>query len=268
VNKKLNPFISAFLSFLIPGMGQIYNSQFLKGIIFYLIGYFLVLLLLLLVGFPMNSVIVFLLIFFTLFIWRLYVIVDAFYTSYKQKQVSLTWYNKWYFLILIFILLLVFSNIVQIIYRSDIVPNRLYVIPSGSMMPTLRVGDMIIVNTRYYNKNQPQRGDVVSYLKPGDKSNAVYEKRIVGLPGEFLELRKCKLCINNKMIEENYEWINDNLNFGPVKIPNDSYFVMGDNRPYSSDSRYYGCIYRDKITGKVEYIYWSRSSLKLGKRIQ
>jgi len=161
-----------------------------------------------------------------------------------------------------------------------------YNIPSGSMQPTLLVGDFILVNKLVYRFSEPQRGDIVVFKYPIDP-NIDFIKRIVALPGEEVEVRNNQVFINGKPLplievgrgEENgvrkviYEEVMpegikhkvqfyedfpfSKRDFGPVVVPPNHYFVMGDNRDNSEDSRYWGFLPRENIVGKAFVIYFS-----------
>lgn len=161
-----------------------------------------------------------------------------------------------------------------------------YNIPSGSMKPTLLVGDFILVNKLVYRFSEPKRGDIVVFKYPIDP-NIDFIKRIVALPGEEVEVRNNQVFINGKPLplievgrgEENsirkviYEEVLpegikhkvqfyedfpfSKRDFGPVVVPPNHYFVMGDNRDNSEDSRYWGFLPRENIVGKTFVIYFS-----------
>jgi signal peptidase I len=161
-----------------------------------------------------------------------------------------------------------------------------YNIPSGSMKPTLLVGDFILVNKLVYRFSEPQRGDIVVFKYPIDP-NIDFIKRIIALPGEEVEVRNNQVFINGKPLplievgrgEENgvrkviYEEVLpegikhkvqfyedfpfSKRDFGPVLVPPNHYFVMGDNRDNSEDSRYWGFLPRENIVGKAFVIYFS-----------
>lgn len=156
-------------------------------------------------------------------------------------------------------------------------------IPSGSMIPTLLVGDHILVNKFIYgvkipfiNKtiipvNSPGREDVIVFIYPMDKSKD-FIKRVIGLPGETLEMIDTKIYIDGKPYEDKYGVFSESReqrllipgksNFGPVKVPNGHLFVMGDNRDNSHDSRFWGFVPLSSVKGKALIIYWSWPNLK------
>ena len=151
-------------------------------------------------------------------------------------------------------------------------------IPSGSMLPTLLIGDHLLVNKFMYGVKmpftgkvlipykEPERGDVVVFRFPKDRS-VDYIKRVIGTPGDTVEIREKKVYINGEPIDDPYAHIstpsilNANAsprdNFGPVLVPDDRIFVMGDNRDNSYDSRFWGFVDQRDILGKAFILYWS-----------
>lgn len=128
-------------------------------------------------------------------------------------------------------------------------------IPSGSMENTLQVGDMIFVNRFIYWFTEPKRGDIVVFKYP-ENPKQDFIKRIIGLPGETIEIKDQQVYINGKPISEPYIKEPTFTDFGPITVPNDSYFVLGDNRNNSRDSRYWGFLNKEMIKGKAFLIYW------------
>ncbi|MGH7208289.1 MAG: signal peptidase I [Nitrospiraceae bacterium] len=187
-------------------------------------------------------------------------------------------------------------------------------IPSGSMIPTLLVGDHILVSKLSYGLQwpgacrfnmsflpvtcytsrtlvsfgQPQRGDIIVFRYPEDEDKD-FIKRAVGLPGDTVEIRNKVVFVNGASLDDRgYTQrvdpgiidgaINPRDNFGPVTVPAGTFFVMGDNRDQSLDSRFWGYVSAEKIRGKAFRIYWSWSGQgdwqgwvrwdRLGKAIQ
>lgn len=144
-------------------------------------------------------------------------------------------------------------------------------VPSGSMENTIMTGDNLIGFRLAYQFSEPKRGDVIIFPAP-DEPNEKYIKRIIGLPGEKLTIKEGKVYINGELLEEDYlskEWlpggdINDGYTDLEFDIPEDSYFVMGDNRTNSHDARFWNNTYvtRDKIIGKAIFIYWPFADAK------
>lgn len=138
-----------------------------------------------------------------------------------------------------------------------------FYIPSGSMEPTLRIGDRIIVSKISYLFSEPKRGDVVVFKYPLDPSRD-FVKRLIGLPGETIALRNSQLLVNGKPVPEDY--LPKDLkfaDFGPVRVPTGYYLVLGDNRNNSDDSRVWGPLPRQNIIGKAVLIYWPPNRIRI-----
>ncbi len=139
-------------------------------------------------------------------------------------------------------------------------------IPSGSMIPTLLIGDHILVNKLTYRFGNPHRSDVAVFKFPLD-SKKDYIKRVIGLPGDRIEIRNKVVFVNGKTLRKFYiqhtdpsilpGMIQPRDNYGPVVVPTGHYFVMGDNRDSSYDSRFWGFVARKAFIGKALIIYFS-----------
>ncbi|MBE9011376.1 signal peptidase I [Pseudanabaenaceae cyanobacterium LEGE 13415] len=135
-------------------------------------------------------------------------------------------------------------------------------IPSGSMEPTLQVNDRLIIDKISYRFNNPERGDIVVFSPTAalERQNFhdAFIKRVIGLPGDKVQVRGGRVYINDQPLREDYigkekapqyEW-------GPQVVPPDSYLVLGDNRNNSYDSHYWGFVPRDKIIGRAIVRFW------------
>ena len=149
-----------------------------------------------------------------------------------------------------------------------------YRIPSGSMLETLQIGDQLLVNRLAYGLfvpfkddplltwSEPQRGDVIVFEYPLDPETD-YIKRVIGVPGDKLSMQNKVLYVNGARVDEPYiQHIDANIdarrdNFGPIEVPPGKYFVMGDNRDDSKDSRFWGFVGFNAIQGKAMVMYWS-----------
>jgi signal peptidase I len=144
-------------------------------------------------------------------------------------------------------------------------------IPTGSMEPNLLIGDHLLVNKFIYGLHSgllseilpyknPKRGDVIVFKYPNSPEVA-YVKRLIGMPGDKIELIGHTLYINGQVLKENYtQYIDPEsiyAHYGPYEVPPGHYFAMGDNRDNSQDSRFWGFVPRDYILGKALVIYWS-----------
>lgn len=159
--------------------------------------------------------------------------------------------------------------IIALFIRTFVV--QAFRIPSGSMIPSLLIGDQILVDKLVYKFREPKRGDIIVFKFPEDETRD-FIKRLIGLPGEIMEIRNRVVYINGEPIDEDlyafheltgsYVPSHPRDNFGPITIPPNQYFMMGDNRENSMDSRFWGFLSGDKITGRAFIIYWSRDTFK------
>jgi signal peptidase I len=125
-----------------------------------------------------------------------------------------------------------------------------YQIPSGSMEPTLRRGQLVIGSKRAYKSGDPQRGDIAVFIYPEDRT-LLYMKRVIGLPGDTVELKDGQVLVNGAALVEPYIKEQAYADFGPETVPAGCYFVLGDNRNHSSDSRVWGWVSRANFVAKV-----------------
>ncbi len=135
-------------------------------------------------------------------------------------------------------------------------------IPTESMVPTLMVKDRLLVNKFIYRFTEPERGDIALFEnQQGGKDPLI--KRVIGLPGDELELRDGKVYVNDAPLEEPYlerdpckPGLPKTCSFGPVTVPRDHYFMMGDNRTNSLDSRFFGPVPEDDVLGEALVRFW------------
>jgi signal peptidase I len=138
---------------------------------------------------------------------------------------------------------------------------QVFWIPSSSMEPTLDIQDRIVVNKVAYHFRSPRRMEIIVFRETGSfgPKNKDLIKRLVGLPGEQLEVRNGIVHIDGQPLKEEHPMNQDFADFGPVQIPSDAYFVMGDNRPASADSRYWGFLPKKNVIGKAFWRLWPLS---------
>lgn len=137
-------------------------------------------------------------------------------------------------------------------------------IPSGSMEPTLQVNDRLVVEKISYHFNPPMRGDIVVFwppegLFPQNRRRDAFIKRVIGLPGDTVEIQNGVVLINGKPLEEDYIKAEPEYSFGPETVPAGEYFVLGDNRNHSYDSHSWGYVPRENIIGRAVVRFWPPS---------
>ncbi|MBU1002647.1 MAG: signal peptidase I [Proteobacteria bacterium] len=183
---------------------------------------------------------------------------------------------KWHEVLRDWVEALIFALLLALFIRSFVV--QAFKIPSGSMLQTLQIGDHLLVNKFLYgikvpftditlfSVSDPEFGDVIVFEYPKDPSKD-YIKRVIGLPGDTIEVVDNHLVRNGEAVDEPYLSGLPPRNpmvrthFGPVTVPEGNYFMMGDNRNNSMDSRYWGFVGREAIVGKAWRIYWSWATL-------
>ncbi len=171
---------------------------------------------------------------------------------------------------------IVVAVLLAIVIRTFVV--QAFKIPSGSMLPTLQIGDHLLVNKFIYGVRipftgallvpwkHPSHGDVIVFRFPKDRS-IDYIKRVVGVPGDIVKIKKKKVYINEKPIADSHAISSPTSimratagprdYFGPITVPEGKVFVMGDNRDNSYDSRFWGFVDQKDVLGKAFLIYWS-----------
>lgn len=141
--------------------------------------------------------------------------------------------------------------------RARIVGYLTYRIPSAAMQPTLRPGDHILTSTYAYTNSDPALGDVITFRYPPNPKQT-YVMRIIGLPGDTIEVRGHQVDRNGKTMQESYTQHTANRETtGSWSVPASMYFVLGDNRDNSADSRLWGFVPRGLIEGKATYVWLS-----------
>jgi signal peptidase I len=135
-------------------------------------------------------------------------------------------------------------------------------IPSGSMLPTLEVNDRLIIDKVSYDFTDPHRGDIVVFQPPDSlHQKDAFIKRVVGLPGDVVQVKNGQVYINGEPQQESYIAAKPDYQYGPVTVPADSYLVLGDNRNESFDSHYWGFVPRDHVIGRAVFRFWPLTRL-------
>jgi signal peptidase I len=283
--KPRNGFIAFLLSLPLPGLGQVYNGQPKKAIIFFGLLLFIPLV------FGLTRGTTFFYGLFSLFIievaLRIYIIIDGVRNAKRQKEYTLKPYNTWYYHLLIAIGMLAILLVYDI---STVLGTQTFKIPTTSNNPTFQLGDWLVADMRAYKNNEPDYGDIVVYSRPDGQ---IYTFRVVGRPNDNIEIIDNIVSINGKPSKATFikETTNDEMpvfeyeeelpnghkhliyilkvpydstktNIKNIVVPSDSYYLLGDNRDNAADSRYEGFISKDRIKGRIIYSYWGQTGTK------
>ncbi len=167
----------------------------------------------------------------------------------KAKEELVSWVKT----IVLAVAIALFINFVIIVNAT---------VPTGSMENTIMAGDRVIALRLSYLISEPERGDVVIFKYPDDEE-LLYVKRVIGLPGDTVEVKNGEVYVNGTVLEEDYIREKTEGFYGPYEVPEGCYFMMGDNRNNSQDSRYWEnkFVEEDKILGKVLFKYYKKPAL-------
>ena len=264
--------LAGLLGFLTSGLGQVYCGRLRRGIVFSVIILLLIFVFIHSVLFVAHLPHLFFLVVMPsliviLLLIELFIIVDAIILANKYKDnYQPKPYNKWYvYLIVILVAELILSPVFRS-YRKNVIQS--YIIPSESMAPAILKGDFIFVDATAYRAKSPIQGDVIVFASPEHRKE--FTKRVIGIPGDTIEIRNKQVFINWQRLDESYiihtddKILHESLiprdNYGPIIITDGHLFILGDNRDNSLDSRILGPIGMNQVKGRVIKIYFSWNS--------
>ena len=277
MNTRRRPWLAVLLTLLWPGLGQLYCGKALRALVYNVVS-----LILLMLGVwtfvsldsrPIN----WLLPVTVLLLWWLWLIFDAARTARLLRYgFSLRAFNRWYIYLLV--------AIVGELIWGHVLTNlgyQAFRFPSKSMEAALFEGDYIFADMKAYSDSDPEVNDVVVFLFPLDGTTK-YLKRCVAGPGDTVQIRNKFLWVNGAIVDEpkTVQFVKPEIqprnpggadspdNFGPFVVPDSNYFMLGDNRDNSYDSRWWGTVPRDHILGRAVRIHWSRDLDRVGMRVQ
>ncbi|MDB5058447.1 MAG: signal peptidase [Chloroflexi bacterium] len=144
---------------------------------------------------------------------------------------------------------LVFAFLLQITVQN-------YVVQGDSMLPNVRTGDRVLIDRLAYRFSSPHRGDLVVFRFPYDWYQHNLIKRVIGLPGDVVQVRPGTVLVNGKAVREPYVHMIERYWYGPQRVPAGEYFVLGDNRAVSYDSHQWGFVPASDVFGQVMVTYW------------
>ncbi len=256
------PWLAALMSLLGGPVGQIYAGRFRRSLVLWIAGGVLLpifaiaavslptgrmgltLILLSAIGFPILLA------------------VDAFLVAKRRRDVPLARYQRWWVYLLAIIAFCIGNTFVANVIRTYGV--EALVVPVRSMSPTILPGDRMLVDKFWRQPDRLRRNDVVVFRSEGPGSS-LFVMRLVGLPGDVIEIVEEKILLNGNEWPDPHASVDPNLpsypglaNYGPIQIPSDTFFVLGDNRRMAKDSRIMGPISFSDLHGIVRMIYWAR----------
>lgn len=272
--------LACVLSILLPGLGQIYNKQYKKGLIFAgcVQGFGLISGQMRFV-YHFRGLIVFLVIVLAA---NIAIVVDAAIVARRQQPSPHKPSAK--HSIPRFALFAVAATYIFVFnqYALRSLALKAYIVPVNSMAPTIESGDHIYVETKAYARKPPSKGDVIiiDAAANGSYHKGLLVKRVIATGGDVIEGKDNQIYLNRIPLQEPYlahqkpdsvkYEPNYLVQFGAIKIPKGMFFVMGDNRPDSWDSRSknFGLVSRNAIKAKVLYVYWSKTLSRVGKDVR
>ena len=278
-----NPYIAFFLSLFFIGLGQVYNGQAKKAALFFTLFIAgLVSMNLSNLATQFNGFVLFIIV---AFIFRIYTAIDALIIAKQKQDYIRKPYNTWYYHLTIAVLLAGLSMNISI---STVLNIQTFFIPVNSNNPTLQVGDRVVADLTYYSSNPINYGDIVIFNGPSDQ---IWTFRIVGLPNDTIDIVDNIVSVNGvkskstfiKNVQAEYfdlmefEEVFPNGNTHQIYkfttpadtskttilkfiVPNNQFYVLGDNRDNALDSRFIGPIHRDDIKGRIIYTFWGNTT--------
>jgi signal peptidase I len=291
MNTPRNPIIAFIISLFVPGLGQLYNGKLAKALTLLAIT---LLIPILFSYFGNNKTFIGYVLFgLTLIVFRLYIVVDASISAKRLKLYQIKKENKWYsytIFILLFILILNFYDLYKIIGVET------FTIPSTGNSPSLIQGDYVVADLDAYKNKKPKAGDLIVFI---GNDGMKYTYRIVGEPNDTIEMKNNILFVNNTMLKKTkygessfdnmkvklydekttngYEYSICNFfepyphierNLDKFEVPENNYFVLGDNRDNAADSRVIGFVQKENIKGKIIFVLWDKQLRRLGQNVR
>lgn len=277
MNTRRKPWLAALLALLWPGLGHFYCGKPVAAAFLFLVVIaisYAALFMVLNADFGIWNLILPLVV---LVLAQMAIAAQAFRLARRSgdDHGSLS-YNRWYVYVVLVAVFVLAAEFVLPGFRD----YRSFKVTSVAMEDGLKAGDFILANTRVYRTTGPHTGDVVVFVFPRDMVTK-YVKRCVGLPGDTVEIRDKGVYINgteipdpptvkhiDSKVQQRQDGRNNRDSFGPYVVPSDSYFMMGDNRDNSYDSRFWGPVHRDLIIGKAVKIHWSSHMERIGMSVK
>ncbi len=260
--RRRRPWVAGLLNLFFPPLGHVYAGRLLRGVSMWFLGLgYMFLVIAVAVYLPVTPLIFNLLI-ISVLLYPAVMVTDAVLAARRRRDTPRKGYQRWWFYLAVPVVVIVANHIVARSLRA--VVCEAFVIPTRAMAPTIQAGDRIVVDKLCVRPANLSRGDLVVFFSDGPGSPC-WIMRVAGLPGDTVEVKNERIFVNGKEWAESHAVVNKHLplhpqsaNYGPMKVPADSFFVLGDNRRLANDSRLIGPIPLRDLYGKAKVIYWSR----------
>lgn len=274
--KPRKPWLAAILSLLTMPLGQVYAGHFRRSVVIWVVGQILLTAVLFFAVATSLGLSAAILVLLCPALYLVFQAVDAFFLVKRNPHLPRKNYQRWWAYLLVVVLFLGANGVAMVAVRSFVVEP--FVVPSGSMSPTIEAGDYLLVEKYEVRPKNLRPNDLVVFRSEGPNS-PFFVMRLVGLPGDVVEIKRGQVWVNGLAWKDDHAVIGAPPpstaglllapppsrwgfeNYGPITVPQDGFFVLGDNRRDARDSRFLGSIPFSSLHGKARVIYWSRARI-------
>ena len=264
VMKPRRPWLAALMSLFGSPVGQIYAGRLYRSILLWVVGSLLSIATFAIAPLTFGRWSIFLLLVFGVG-FSVCLTLDAYFVAKRNRHTLLVGYQRWWVYLLAYVVFAAANLLVTVTVRSFVA--EAFMMNGRSMAPTLFAGERILVDKLWCSPYRLRRNDVVVFESKGPGS-ALFAMRLVGLPGDKIEIVNEKVFLNGQAWADPHAFFEREVtvdpalaNFGLVEVPEDSFFVLGDNRRRANDSRFIGAIPFAGFYGKAIMVYMSREPI-------
>lgn len=262
--KPRRPWLAALLSLVGSPVGQVYAGRLRRAVLWWGASLaYLVLLSLAFISLPVEGEAAAMLVLGGSLAFPILMAIDAYWVAKRQPAAPLKAYQRLPAYGLLFIAFMVGHNAGMVVTRTYIA--EAFMVPNWPMHPTVDPGDRLLVDKLWYGPEKMERNDLVVYHSVEPDSPPLL-MRVVGLPGDTIEIVEEEVFLNGEAWDDTHRFIDqaaplapELANFGPLQVPDDAFFVLGDNRRRVKDSRITGPIPLANLIGQAKFIYWSNA---------
>ena len=260
--KYRNPWIAGILTALGGGVGFLYLGKWRWAIAYSTLLY-VELFWLSANGLPLLPLAMWIFILLLIIIFFIPIIIAVLISCRAQPE-PLRNFQRWYFYIFFYLFTTLLGQYTTQDYTQNL-QDRNFHIPTNSMANTILTDDYLTADKKAYQHDMPKRGEVIIFKYPPNPTEK-YIRRVIGLPGDVVKIKENKVWVNDTLLEESYLSPDCNKNgdgdYPEFQVPTQSYFVLGDNRDNSLDSRHWGYVPKANIVARAEYIWLSYDASK------